>query len=121
MENNRNHFAGRSGRKLYTRICKASEISEGELYRFETGEMAFLVTRFGEHYMVTQASCTHEEADLTLGILSGKSVTCPLHRAKFDLESGTVLTGPDGEDPETIRPLKVYPTRIEDGILYADL
>ncbi len=104
-----------------TRICKTSEISEGELYRFEVGDRAFLVTRFGENYVVTQASCSHEEADLTLGILSRKSVTCPLHQAKFDLESGEVLIGPDGEAPDTISSLRVYSTLIRDNNLYADI
>ena len=106
---------------MYRNICRASEITEGELYRFEVGELALLVTKLGDRYIMTQATCTHEEADLTLGILSDRSVTCPLHRAKFDLESGGVLTGPDGEDPETIRPLRIYPTRVENDILYADI
>lgn len=106
---------------LYRKICKASEIAEGELYRFEVGELALLVTKVGDRHIITQASCSHEEADLTLGILSSKSITCPLHQARFDLESGTVLAGPDGEDPETIRPLKTYQPMVENDILYVDI
>lgn len=106
---------------MLTKICNASEISEGELYRFDVGSNSFLVTRLGEKYVVTQASCSHEEADLTLGILMGKAVTCPLHQAKFDLETGSVLFGPEGEDPDSIKPLTVYPTKVEEGVLYADV
>lgn len=79
------------------------------------------MTRLGEKYVVTQASCSHEEADLTLGILIGKAVTCPLHQAKFDLETGSVLSGPDGEEPGSIKPLSIYQTSVENGDLYADI
>ena len=79
------------------------------------------MTRLGEKYVVTQASCSHEEADLTLGILMGKAVTCPLHQAKFDLETGSVLSGPDGEEPNSIKPLAVYQTSVENGDLYAEI
>jgi nitrite reductase/ring-hydroxylating ferredoxin subunit len=106
---------------MLTLICKVRDIADGELYRFEAGENAFLVTRFGNEFVVTQASCTHEEADLTLGILAGRTVTCPLHQARFDLESGEVISGPDSEEPSSIKPLKVYPTKVEDGELYADI
>ncbi len=106
---------------LFTRICNRSEIQDYELYRFDIGDKALLVMRDGDEFIVTSAICTHEESDLTLGILSDKTITCPLHQAKFDLESGIVLSGPDGDSPDSIPRLKIFETKIENEDLFADL
>ncbi|MHB1869001.1 MAG: Rieske (2Fe-2S) protein [Nitrososphaerales archaeon] len=106
---------------MLTRICKISEIQDGELYRFDINEKPLLVARYSERFVVTRAICTHEEADLTLGIFSGETVTCPLHQAKFDILTGTVLSGPNGDAPDTIPSLMVYSTKVENGELFADL
>jgi nitrite reductase/ring-hydroxylating ferredoxin subunit len=105
---------------VFARICKISEVQEGELYRYEVGEKTLLVARSGGKFVVTAAVCTHEEADLTLGIFSGKTITCPLHQAKFNLDSGEVLSGPNGDSPDSIPALRVYTTMIENGDLLAD-
>lgn len=106
---------------MFSRVCKESEINEGEVYRFDVGGKPLLVTKVEDKYIVTQAICTHEEADLTLGILLGGSITCPLHQAKFELDSGRVISGPDGDSPDSIKPLQVYPSRVENGELLVDL
>lgn len=106
---------------VFTRICKTSEIQDGELYRCEVGEKTLLVARSEGKFVVTGAVCTHEEADLTLGIFSGKTITCPLHQAKFSIDSGAVISGPDGDSPDSIPALKVYSTKVENGELFADL
>ena len=109
------------GTKMYVRICKASEIEEGELYRFDVSEKPLLVTRLGEKHFVTDSICTHEEADLSLGILNNEVLTCPLHRARFKIESGEVVSGPDDSEPESIPRLRTYQTKVENDELLADL
>lgn len=106
---------------MYSRICKESEISEGELYRFDVDERPLLVTKIAGKFRVTRAICTHEEADLSLGILLGTLITCPLHQAKFDLETGQVISGPDGDSPDSISKLRVFSVKVENGDLLVDL
>jgi nitrite reductase/ring-hydroxylating ferredoxin subunit len=106
---------------MFTAVCKVSDLQEGELYRFDIGELPLLVVRFGGKIFATNSICTHEEADLSLGMFGEGVVTCPLHRAKFRIESGEVLSGPDGGPPSEIPRLKVYVTKIENGELFVDL
>ena len=106
---------------MFTFVCKTSEINEGELFRFDVQDRALLVTLFQGSYFVTDSICTHEEADLSLGMFSHGDLSCPLHRAKFDVKTGTVLSGPDGSDPASIPSLKVYSSKVENGELFADL
>src|ERR1700730_5651242 len=106
---------------MFTLICKTAEISEVELYGLEVGEKALMVTLFDGNYLVTDSICTHEEADLSLGMFSSGTLTCPLHRAKFDVKTGAVLAGPDGADPTSIPRLKIYASKVENGELWADI
>jgi len=106
---------------LFTQICKVSELREGELNRFDVGDLALLVVKFETRVFVTNSICTHEEADLSLGMFDAGVVTCPLHRAKFKIEDGVALSGPDGGPPEEISKLKIYPTKIEGDLVLADL
>jgi 3-phenylpropionate/trans-cinnamate dioxygenase ferredoxin subunit len=51
--------------------------------------------------------CTHEEFPLSSGELVGAQVTCVLHGARFDLETGAPRALP------AVRPVKTYEARVE--------
>ncbi len=89
--------------------------------RFETGKMILFVARARDAFDATEASCTNEEADLSLGILSADILTCQLHQAKFDIRSGQVLEGPNGTDPSTIRQLGNFRTKVQNDEVLANL
>ncbi len=89
--------------------------------KFEVGNVNVLVARAGESFFAAETTCTHEEADLSLGILLGFTLTCPLHQAKFDIRNGEVLDGPNGTDPSSIRALGTYSTKVEGEELFVDL
>jgi nitrite reductase/ring-hydroxylating ferredoxin subunit len=61
----------------------------------------------GEFYAMNN-SCTHEEGNLSEGELVGNVLTCPLHGAQFDVTTGRVVLGPDGDKPDTIPPEKSF-------------
>lgn len=63
-------------------------------------------------YFATQESCTHAEASLCDGEISGDEVVCPLHFATFDVRTGECTGPPAYED------LQTYPIKVEgDDIL----
>jgi nitrite reductase/ring-hydroxylating ferredoxin subunit len=41
--------------------------------------------------------CTHEQAPLSDGTLSGTRLTCPWHASEFDIVTGAVIDGPADE------------------------
>ncbi len=67
------------------------ENSTGSIFKIET----LLVVRFDGAVFVTDSICTHEEADLSLGMFDSGVVKCPLHGAKFKVNSGEVVSGPE--------------------------
>jgi 3-phenylpropionate/trans-cinnamate dioxygenase ferredoxin component len=106
---------------MFSEVCKISDLREGELNRFDIGDLALLVAKFDGKVFVTNSICTHEEADLSLGMFNEGVVTCPLHRARFRIDDGEVLSGPDEGLPGEIARLRTYNTKIEDGRVLAEL
>jgi 3-phenylpropionate/trans-cinnamate dioxygenase ferredoxin component len=54
--------------------------------------------------------CTHEGGKLSQGTLQGTTVTCPRHKAQFDITTGKVVSAP--------KMLFMHP-KINNGIPYA--
>ncbi|MGI0079027.1 MAG: Rieske (2Fe-2S) protein [Nitrososphaerales archaeon] len=106
---------------MLVKLCKVSEISEDSPSRFDINGIPIMITKLGNNFFASGALCTHEEADLTLGMLSGEVITCPLHQAKFDLRTGQVLEGPNGTESSTIRSLNGYRVQIVGEELWIDL
>jgi nitrite reductase/ring-hydroxylating ferredoxin subunit len=107
---------------MFVPICNMLELGEeGELYRFDIQDRALLVVRFDGAVFVTDSICTHEEADLSLGMFDSGVVKCPLHGAKFKVNSGEVVSGPEEDPTEKIPDLRVYQARIENNEVFANL
>jgi nitrite reductase/ring-hydroxylating ferredoxin subunit len=58
-------------------------------------------------FCATQTHCTHKQASLFEGTITGSVVTCPYHGSQFDVSTGAVLRGP------AIEPLESYPVEVE--------
>ncbi len=97
------------------RICSLDDLEDDGMIKVEILGCDYLVVRRGDRIHVTDASCTHEWADLSEGTLEGDTVTCPQHGGQFDIRSGAVL-----RDPPSF-PLDTYNVEVKDGEVYADV
>jgi nitrite reductase/ring-hydroxylating ferredoxin subunit len=61
-------------------------------------------------FCATQGKCTHRQGPLSEGKLDGSTVTCPWHRAQFNVCTGAVLRRPATD------PLKTYRVTVEGEI-----
>lgn len=88
-------------------VAAADELQPGERIVFEVAHHVIaLFNVAGAHYAVADV-CTHDDGPLADGQLIGCEIECPRHYARFDLRDGSVTM------PPAVRPLKVYPVRIE--------
>ena len=74
----------------------------------------YLIAKIDDVIYVTSDMCTHEDAELTMGCLSGTKVKCPLHGSYFDLITGEAQNEPAEE------PITVYETKIKNGQIFID-
>ncbi len=59
------------------------------------------VTRIGDEVFAIADTCSHSDASLSEGDVTGFKIECWLHGAEFDLRSGEVLTPPASIPVET--------------------
>lgn len=76
-------------------------VGEGRVFMAGAAMVAIFRTRSGKLF-ATQAHCPHKAGPLADGIVDEKTLICPLHSNKFDIETGS----PIGND---CAPLKTYP------------
>jgi 3-phenylpropionate/trans-cinnamate dioxygenase ferredoxin subunit len=95
------------------RVCELADLPAGESVRVLAHVPLAVFNADGELYAIDD-TCTHQDASLSEGWLEGCLVECPLHAACFDLRTGRP-TGPPAR-----RPVRTYPTLVQDGIVYVD-
>ena len=79
---------------------------EGRRVTFHQHEVALF--NLGKEYVAVDNQCPHKQGPLADGIVSGKSVFCPLHNLKISLENGCALNGGQGQ-------VKTYPVKVIQG------
>lgn len=102
---------------MKVRVCRADEIPEGGMKSVETGRHPLLVANVGGRFFAVGDVCTHARARLSDGYLDEDECTveCPLHNAKFSLETGEALEFPAEE------PLPAYAVTVENGVIHVEL
>jgi nitrite reductase/ring-hydroxylating ferredoxin subunit len=87
-------------------VAKMSEIPEGSMKRVHAFGSHVLLANVRGRVYATQDDCGHQRASLSKGSLEGRIVTCPLHRAKFDVTTGKNIAGINfGMPPELVQKL----------------
>jgi nitrite reductase/ring-hydroxylating ferredoxin subunit len=81
-------------RLTLVKVAETSEIPLGKMKIVKLAEKEVLIANVNNIYYAIENICTHMHGDLSKGILEGNTVTCPKHKAKFDVTTGKVVSGP---------------------------
>jgi nitrite reductase/ring-hydroxylating ferredoxin subunit len=82
-------------RKLaLVKVAETSEIPLGQMKSFKFREKDILIANVNGAFYAIGNICAHMNGELSKGRLEGNTVTCPNHRAKFDVTTGKVVSGP---------------------------
>lgn len=82
-----------------------------------------LLVNLGTALHAVDGICPHAGGILGNGELEGPKVRCPEHGAVYDVQTGSVVTDPDGIEPPQggTSPLTHFPTRVTGGMIEVDL
>lgn len=79
---------------------KFSELTSGKPQKLNLGAKEVCVVRLEEEVFAVSDMCSHAEASLSEGEVSGEKIECWLHGAEFSLRTGEALTPPATEPIE---------------------
>lgn len=94
---------------VFVKLATVDDVPQNEVRMFEyEGEQIAIFNCNGTFYATTNI-CTHAYAELHEGFFDAEecSIECPLHGARFNVETGAVLALP------AFAPLEIYPVQIE--------
>lgn len=83
------------------------QLIEGKPVLIEKDGKSICVARVGAEIFAVADTCTHSDASLSEGDVSGFKIECWLHGAEFDLRTGEALTLPANI------PLETYAVKID--------
>jgi nitrite reductase/ring-hydroxylating ferredoxin subunit len=93
-------------------VTQSAELPPGKMACvLVEGERVLLANVEGTFYALEDV-CGHQRVQLSKGLLEGHVVECPLHFARFDVRTGTLIDGPSSDEVRT------YDVRVQDGTVY---
>src|SRR5258708_5383976 len=93
----------------FVKVAAIDDLEEGELMAGEGDGEPVCLAKVDDNVYAFTGNCTHIGGPLHKGELDGEGLTCPRHRAQFNVCTGKVLRGPARQDIQT------YPVRVENG------
>jgi 3-phenylpropionate/trans-cinnamate dioxygenase ferredoxin subunit len=91
----------------FRNVARLEDVPQGTLRQVELDGEKIMLAHVGDRIFALHDECTHEEFALSSGELVGKQVTCLLHGARFDLETGAQRALP------AVKPVRTYEARVE--------
>jgi 3-phenylpropionate/trans-cinnamate dioxygenase ferredoxin subunit len=99
----------------WTRVATLAAFGDQRQMVCSVDARRLLLLRTAAGVVVVRDRCTHLGESLLGGRVMAGQISCPFHGACFDLKTGAAVSGP------AVSPLRVFPARVEDGIIWADL
>ena len=87
------------------------------------GARPIVLVRVGDVVRALDGACPHIGGDLADGTVELGKLTCPLHGATFDVETGAVRADPFGVAPPegAVDPVTTFPVRVAEGRVEVDV
>lgn len=90
----------------FTRFCKVEDLPAGGKKALKIGDTWVLVCNTKGKLYAVSGVCSHAVKPLVNGRVRNCAITCPVHGARFNLETGEALALP------ATKPIATYPVRV---------
>lgn len=101
----------------FVKIASVADIPANEVRAFEYNDRQIAIYNCNGTLYATNNICTHQYAELHEGFFDTDDcvIECPLHGARFSIETGAVLALP------AYQPLETYDIQVVDGDILVNL
>jgi Na(+)-translocating NADH:ubiquinone oxidoreductase F subunit len=97
-------------------ICSSIQLENENVLRFDHNKNTFAIYRDNHSKLyATDGICTHGNTHLSEGLVKGKTVECPKHNGRFNLQDGSPARSP------ICRSLATYPIEERNGQIWLNI
>lgn len=93
--------------KTFVAVAKVDEVAPGKTKVVEVGGLSILLANSGGKLFAVSNLCSHADEKLECGRMKNGWIACPIHGARFDLETGEPM------NPPATQPIATYEVRVE--------
>jgi 3-phenylpropionate/trans-cinnamate dioxygenase ferredoxin subunit len=91
----------------FVKAGPASKFPEGRPSNVNLQGKSICLVNDKGRFFAFDDQCTHAEAQLSMGELEEGEIVCPLHGARFSIQTGEPMTLP------AVRPVQTYEVKVE--------
>jgi nitrite reductase/ring-hydroxylating ferredoxin subunit len=78
----------------FVRVAGAADVPPGTMKHVESAGIELVLVNAGGTVYALADRCAHMNAPLSMGVLDGNAIVCPLHFSRFDVKTGKKISGP---------------------------
>ncbi|MDE2597190.1 MAG: non-heme iron oxygenase ferredoxin subunit [Sphingomonadales bacterium] len=92
--------------KTFVAVAKVDEIAPGAKKLVQVNGTGVLVCHTKDRFFAVENLCSHAEEPLDCGRMRAGWIACPVHGARFDLETGAAM------NPPATQPIRTFAVRV---------
>jgi 3-phenylpropionate/trans-cinnamate dioxygenase ferredoxin subunit len=92
--------------QAFVSVARVAEIAKDSSLAIELGGQTILICHSKDRFFAVANRCSHANEALACGRVRSGWISCPVHGARFELETGRAM------NPPATRPIATYPLRI---------
>lgn len=92
--------------KSFVAVAKLDEVPPGTKKLIEVDDVEIILCNTLDTIFAVKNLCSHAHEKLDCGRMKNGWIACPVHGARFDLETGEAI------NPPAVLPIKTYEVRI---------
>jgi nitrite reductase/ring-hydroxylating ferredoxin subunit len=100
----------------FKKAVALEDLKDGEVKGVKLDNEEIALYRVGDEVLATTDICTHEQCIISDNYyLEGEEVECTCHGSRYNIRNG------ENTQPPSAEPLKIYPTKIENGEVFVEV
>jgi 3-phenylpropionate/trans-cinnamate dioxygenase ferredoxin subunit len=97
--------------KTFVAVAKVDDVPPGTKKLVDVNGIGILICHSADSFFAVRNLCSHADEPLDCGRMRGSWIACPIHGARFNLETGAAM------NPPATTPIQTYPLRIVDDMI----
>jgi 3-phenylpropionate/trans-cinnamate dioxygenase ferredoxin subunit len=93
--------------KSFVAVAKLADLPAGTKKLVEANGMEIVLCNTRDHIFAVENLCSHAHEKLDCGKMKNGWIACPVHGARFDLESGEPM------NPPATMPIRTFEVRVD--------